>query len=651
MKPLPVAAAALLAGAAAGFIIGRQAAAPSAHATSTHAAATGPTGEDAEAQTEDAGATGSSRPAAGKQRPATAKAAARPITAEQLSSELKNVQFFGGIGNTLRTLADLQERIRASDVSALAAELTSQSATQRGGQAFLGNSIVLETLAEKDPQKAWELATAMKEPMGRMGAIMGVVGQLVRNNPDQAFAMIDALPDAELRQQARNSAINALAQTDPARAFAMVTASSDSNARWQVMSVLGRWAQTDPEAAKAAVAGLSGQIGDQARQALVNSLAEEDPAGAWNYAKQLTFASDNDPRPQLIGRWAQSDPRAALDAAMTIEQSGKRNQAVGSAVATWGNSDFDAALSYARAVNDDGMRGEILKSLSQQGHGDPKKMLDVVLESMPPGEAFTQAVGSIFGTWANNSPKEAAAAVANLPTGKALNTAVQRLASSWISTGGQPDEVFKWARTLPQGEAQNTAYTAVFDRWSQDDPKAAIEALGNVAGSARENIVGSIADNWAENAPDDVIRWANSSLADAGERTEAVTRAISKMTDASPEKAAAAVAALPQDQRSKAMESLVRTWSSRDMSAAGQWLDKQPAGPAKDASLRTFANQMADDDPQSAMAWANNISDAREKQRAMEQVARQWVRSEPEAARAWISNSSLPPDVRERLMK
>lgn len=648
MKPIPLAITAALAGAAVGFLLGRQTSAPAATsfeqapARMPHREPVVATGS---APSDSPQATSGNRPATG-----AATTAAKPITAVELLSEMKKIDLSGGTGNLVRAMSELQDRVRVSDVAALATELYGPGGPALSAEHWEG-PLVLEVLAEQDPQKAWQVATSIKDNKVRSNVVLELVMTLARQNPDRVLAMIDALPDAELRQPARMTAINSLAQIDPSRAFSLISKSHDPNARGLVDMVISRWAQKDPEAAKAGVASLNGLMGEQARNILVQSLAQKDPATAWNCAIQQSFAGGEDPRPSIIAQWARTDPRAALNAAMSIEHLTKRNQAVANAIDSWADSDFDNALAYATTVNDAGMRAEILSRLSRQERGAPEKMLAVVIESMPPGNAFAQTVGNIFRTWATRNPHDAAAAVSSLPPGRAMADASRMVASSWLNSGGKPQEVFNWARTLPEGDGKVNVYSEIFGQWTADDPQSAVQALSGMTGPARQAIIQTIVFNWSNRSPEEALRWANTSLTNADERNRAVETAIGRMAASSPEKAAAAVAALPQDQRRGAMESLVTSWASSDLTAAAAWLDKQPAGPDKDASLRRFARQMASDDPQSAMAWANNISDAKEKQRAMESVARQWMRADPTAARAWIANSPLTPKVREGLLK
>ncbi len=576
---------------------------------------------------------------------------ARPITAAQLVAELDNLQLFENFGASLQTRAELYKRIRVSDIKTLAAEFSALNAPQKRDVRMFGTQLILEALAEKDPQQAWELATSTSSDPVRTSTVMSVINMLVRQDPDRAFAMIAALPDVELRRQGRLVALGALAAKDPARAFSLVMAEPEPEANMGMMVILTRWARTDPEAAKSAIASLQGPLGEQARASLIRVLGSEDPAAAWEYAKQLPITSVNDSRSYLIAQWARTDPRAALDAALTIPQSVKRNEAVGAAVGSWGKIDFDAALVYAASVVDSGMRSEILSQLSHQPQSNPQKTLDAVLEYMPPGEAFTSAVNNIVNMWAKNDPSAAAAAVIALPPGDTMSRAARSLVTSWVSAGGSPDEVLRWIGGLSQGSAQQGAYASLFTKWSETEPLVAVQSLSRISESARTVVMQSIVGGWSLLAPEEALRWASLAPTTPDERNSLIGITVSRMAAISPEKTTAAVLSLPEAQRTRAMDSLMRQWASKDMTAAARWLDKQPASAAKNASLRTLANEIAKDDPHSAMSWANNISDTGEKHKVMEHLARQWMYTDPAAARAWIANSSLPLEVRNMLVK
>lgn len=575
-----------------------------------------------------------------------------PLTMQGLRAELAALESGGMFGiSSMRKWADLQERLKVSDIAALAAEMCA-AASPQGRET--GLHIVLSTYAETDPQAAWNLALSVKQPTMRQSAIMAVVSAIAQKDPAGAIAMANSIPDQQLKRQIRSMAIGGLAQKDPQRALALATESGNAqDGDYSLSMIFHQWARKDPEGARAAVSRLSGKQAEQARMALVSALAQQDPQAAWTYASGLPASSGNtysDPRVQVIQNWAQNDPQAALKAALTIGESSQRGMAVATAVNAWAGSDFPAALKYAVSVDDPGTRGQILQNLSRNPNANRKELLAAVMDHVPPGDNFQQAVSGILTSWAQENPAEAAVAAMELPPGRAFSNVASQIASQWISSASNKQDVFDWARNLPEGEARDNSLRSVFSAWSRQDPRAAMRALSDLAPAERKNAVQAVASGWSQTAPEAVLQWS-SSLTDASERTDVVRAALSQWAGSSPESAAKFVERMPEAERSGPMESVVGNWAARDTASAAAWLDRQPAGPSKDAALRTLSRKIAQEDPEAALTWARGISNEKDRLRQTESIARDWLRQDPNSARSWISTSTLPEETRKRLLK
>jgi len=575
-----------------------------------------------------------------------------PLTIQGLRTELAAMESGGLFGmSAMRKWADLQERLKVSDIASLAAEIGA-TPSQQGREA--GVSIVFSTFAESDPQAAWNLAISLKQGSMKQSAVMAVVSTIAQKDPSRAISMADSLSEPQLKRQIRPMVVANLAQKDPQRALALVTESSDDReGDYSLSMIFHQWARKDPEGAKAAVSRLAGRQAEQARMALASSLAQQDPQAAWAYASGLPAPSGNiysDPRMQVIQNWAQNDPQAALKAALTIGESNQRGMAVAAAVNSWAGSDFPAALQYAVSVDDPGTRGQILQNLSHNPNANRKQLLAAVMDHVPPGDNFQQAVSGILTGWAQENPAEAAAAAMELPPGRAFSNVASQIASQWISSAANKQDVFDWARNLPEGEARDNSLRSVFSTWSRQDPQAAMRALSGLSSGERKNAVQALASGWSQTAPEAVLQWS-SSLTDASERADVVRAALFQWAGSSPESAAKFVERIPEAERSGPMESVVGNWASRDTASAAAWLDRQPTGPSKDAALRTLSRKIAQEDPEAALTWTRGISDEKDRLRQTESIARDWIRQDPNSARSWISTSTLPEDTRKRLLK
>ena len=576
--------------------------------------------------------------------------APKAITASELQSALAAMENTGprGMGD-LRKMADLQDRLKVSDIGSIAASMCAAPVAPNQMQGFF---LVMTTYAEKDPQAAWNLAMGTKGAI-RQSALAVVISAMASKDPSRAMALADGIEDAQLKRQLRASAIMNIAQKDPQKALGLaLNGKRGDEGDFSVSMIFHNWARNDIEGAKAAIGRLSGRQADQARQALFSTLAQQDPKSAWEYALTMPPAGETyqDARIQVIQQWAQTDPQAALKAALTISDTMLKGPAMNSAINSWARSDFSAALKYVVSLDDSTMRADLLQNLSGNSQGNRKEILSAVLDHMPPGDNFRNAVSNIFSQWARENPRDAAAAISQLPAGSVFANAASNIASQWVHASGNKQEIFDWVQTLPVGDARNNSLYSVFGEWSNSDPQAALRALASLSPDDKKSATRALASGWSRKSPEAALQWA-STMTDAGERSSVVQTAISQWAGSAPDSAARYVDRLPEADRAGAMQAVVNSWASKDTEAAAAWLDRQPAGAAKDSALVPLARRIAQEDPEAALTWVAGISDTNQRLQQTESIARDWIRQDPATAKAWISRSKLPEDMRTKLLK
>lgn len=641
MKHLPVLLAALV-GLVVGFFAGR---------TSSPATAAGesvPVGTRASsAAVSDVGVADNAADA----RPAQAASTKlQPLTPDMLASELKRLEAAEpGGAFALRSMAELQDRLKVSDLPGLVSALAASPAADRDRSVGL----IFRAFAEKNPQQAWSLAFSLQDPPMRRSALVAVLSVLGSSNPEQAISMAEGVKEDDLLRQLRGMAFNTLASRDPARAFTIAMRSPGA-ADFSFTNILAQWLRKDPEAAKAAAASLKGKQADTARMAIVHELARQDPKAAWDYASHLAQAAGSDawtdPRMQVIRQWAQSDPAGAVAAALGVQDAERRNQFVASAVGAWASSDFESALAYAVQIEDANTRGRILQNLANTQNADRSRMFDVLMEHAPSGDSFRSAMTSLVHQWARENPREAAMAVKQLPPSRSFSHLASMVAGAWASGGADKMEVFGWARSLPEGQSRVMAVNSLFEAWARQDPAGALGMLSSLGADERGEASEGVVNGWSRTAPAAAAAWA-ASLPAGRERDNALRSAMSRWIQSSPADVTAFVARLPEGERASVTGSMMSAWASRDAASAAAWLQRQPAGKAKDEGLRALSRQISQEDPESALAWANTISEPQARANQTESLAREWLALDPANAKKWISASPLPPETVQRLMK
>ena len=106
----------------------------------------------------------------------------------------------------------------------------------------------------------------------------------------------------------------------------------------------------------------------------------------------------------------------------------------------------------------------------------------------------------------------------------------------------------------------------------------------------------------------------------------------------------------PEEVLPDALAAAVGVWARADPNAAATWLgESAPAGVDTDVAVASFARQIVDRDPESALAWATSVKNPALRQGAQSSVMSQWAIREPAAARAYVQSADLADEQREAL--
>ena len=106
----------------------------------------------------------------------------------------------------------------------------------------------------------------------------------------------------------------------------------------------------------------------------------------------------------------------------------------------------------------------------------------------------------------------------------------------------------------------------------------------------------------------------------------------------------------PETKRSQTITMIAEVWSSHDLKAAGEWLNRQGSGPEMDPAVSRFATLAAARDPATAMNWAQRITDATMRDSSVKTVAQRWLKADAPAAQTWIADSTLPEQMKAELL-
>ena len=308
----------------------------------------------------------------------------------------------------------------------------------------------------------------------------------------------------------------------------------------------------------------------------------------------------------------------------------------------WGTLDAEGALAYTQSMKNRKRAGQasmqVLRVLASQ---DPQKAREWLATLTDNPEAKNGWMGHFYaGT----------------------------VATEWVRQ--DPEAAIAWAKSLPDSQRRGALGGALETIAATNPVEAAGLAMDLEAGKERSDVVGKIAESWAETAPKDALAWAMTLPGEEGE--SAMNRAISGWAEVDAPAAAAFVDEIPADERSDsqirevanrwanqepaaaaqwldsqpdgrgktdAMGHVVWNWTNADPQAASAWLIEQPAGEARDRGIGALSKATFDSDPAAAVIWAAEISNERTRTASLERGVRGWIERDPEAAQQWLNTT------------
>jgi hypothetical protein len=467
----------------------------------------------------------------------------------------------------------------------------------------------------------------------------------------EALAEVEAMKDERFQTRLRNMLLSRWGESDPKAALTYIQGLNLDGGSFPfdvVKSVISSWAEKDFSAAKAWVEGLP--PGTNRRQSamvdLAFALAQKDPAAALSLARSLP---GDDGQRFLIGalngwclkdadaaiayavqlpdlgstlvymfdRIASKDPLKAINLLEKIPSENQQNEALRRIGNAWAESDPKAALDWANQQTDPKVKSEILQgALEGMAQKEPNRALELV-QSLSASERQGR-IDNILGILSESNPEGAVGYAMNLPSNKFTNGTISRLAGQWISS--DPQGALGWFDSLTDPKIKEQVAGAMIDNLPKDDLATSLKLLDTMpSGFFQNQALSRIGRNWAQTDQKAALDWAN------------------QQTD--------------PEVKTRILGGLIEGMSVKDPNSAFQLVQSLPAGDSRNNIIITYLGSMAQSDPQSAISLASGIAEADDRSKAQQNVVRRWKRSDPAAATQWINSSSLPQDVKARLLR
>ena len=416
--------AALLAGAAGGYLAGSKAGAPAADVSAE--------ASDALSNTKTARAGG---PSAGAE-------------AKRLRS-VEDVMREPGQLARMQALMELYSGMDAAQLEVEAAKLDGMPMAQRimasfllfgrwgevdpqgalafsntmGFQGAFVRPTVLQSWASVDPENAAKYFSENPREFATMGFGPGgggpgggdsgasvIAAEWAKLDPDAALAWANGLEGRD-KSAALNSVISEMAAKDPSKAVQVAATLEGADQERAYSEIAEKWGSSDFAAAEAWIQTLPADARDRAMASALQSLALTDPEGAAAKVASLPEGRNRDRAIEdIAGPWARKDPAAAA-AWVSQQQTEDVDDAIRPVMASWANQDSAAALSWIQSQPQGELRDEATATYIWSNRtADPESKVQLA-ESISDEGTRNRTLGMTYIGWMQEDREAATAAV------------------------------------------------------------------------------------------------------------------------------------------------------------------------------------------------------------------------------------------------
>lgn len=358
----------------------------------------------------------------------------------------------------------------------------------------------------------------------------------------------------------------------------------------------------------------------------------------------------------LAGYWLSLDSETAWSKAASLDKStGKLNEANSQWIQRLMGKFIkeNAQLAYQRAqtLQNRGLRRVALTSvLSDMAKNDLAKAMEMAGQQESVMEA-NKLESSVLNSFANSTSRfqEAADHVIRHGSQYTRESTFSNMMYNWSRK--DMEGMKKWMEENREAVADlqlEQRYGSYFTR--SEDPETLIKKAQETEDEqSRRERLGSAYNALMERRPEEALSRLKSMDAKTAEIV--APRLLSRLSSYDPERAASLVSTLPEPAQANALGNIFSTWMNQNPEAASAWLDKQPAGAAKDRGIEHLVNDQSRNDPETAALWALQISMEDKQRNSLTSVIYQWGEKSPEAARDWVQSQNIPDKTRQELLQ
>jgi hypothetical protein len=545
-------------------------------------------------------------------------------------------------------IAVLQRAAEAGDALDLEAMLDVAAVAPRSRARDLETRVLLERLAELDPDRAVDYAqSSFLDTLFLVQAFTA----LASVDPDNAIARLRSVRPAARQRGVALGLLDVLGADASAVQRIAEGLPEDDRSSFELDALLAR-AEIDPFGVLSEVlaGGLPGK-----RTNLLPRLAElaatQDPSRAVALGaeiKDVNLASSYEYA--VFGAWAESDPDAVFAWLETAEPHELASAAA--AFRMLAEADADRLLAMLDSLPPAARTAARRAAASALAERDPVAAL-ALFEAMPMGQDRETLLRTIAQSYARQDPETALAWARSLvpPSPNAVQSVLQGIA---MVDADRAIDLFieelgaerATESAAPNAAAVSLGFAMLLTSLASDGAAVGrfTDKLLELDNPQAPSILSMTLSNWAARDAEAALSWT---LGNAGQLDSNALRNIARsVAEASLDLAVSSLDQLPSQQQAAWVEGLGAEMAQVDVDRARSFLEQFRGRPGYAAALGTVASEMARTDPAGAARLITGAGSPLALERSATSVARRWASLDPGAAARWAIEDITDAEVR-----
>ena len=219
-----------------------------------------------------------------------------------------------------------------------------------------------------------------------------------------------------------------------------------------------------------------------------------------------------------------------------------------------------------------------------------------------------------------------------------------------------PTAAIAWATTALANEpsrSRSSQLTAIYRGYAASNPEAAFQQALSIDEDNRvkNRLLGEVLEAQIENGGLEAAKLAIDLITDSDLQESLRRDLVDEWAEFDPAAAAAWLDTLDSDDPAiaRASASIIQEWTRYDLAASAEWLNSLKPSAELDRAVISYTFSAAEEDPETAMTWAESIESDNRRTWMMERVAATWKEQDTESFTEYLDNSDLTTEQRATL--